>query len=131
MHYLASPYSSPDPLVRKTRFLLVQQACAALISRGLHVWSPIVHSHDMAQRFDLPTDAGFWHEYNYDFIRRCDGLFVLAIEGWRASKGVAEELAIAQELVLPVRWIDAEGGDMLPNQQYDITTDTFCTAKGA
>jgi chromosome condensin MukBEF MukE localization factor len=109
MIYLASPYSSPDPIITKTRFLLAEECVATLIKQGHHIWSPIVHCHEMARRFDLPTDAQFWKEYNFDFIRRCEALFCLQIEGWMESKGVMMELKLAGEILLPVRFVNVEG----------------------
>lgn len=109
MIYLASPYSHRDPLIVKTRFLLVEQCTAALITQGHLVWSPIVHCHELAAKYSLPTDAEFWKAYNFDFIRRSDGLFVLNIEGWMESKGVHMELKLADTIGLPVKWVSPEG----------------------
>lgn len=109
MIYLASPYSHPDPVIKKTRFLLVEQCTAGLINQGYLVWSPIVHCYEMALKFQLPDHADFWKQYNFDFIRRCDAMFVLQIEGWQESKGVQMELHLAKEIILPVRFVNPEG----------------------
>jgi hypothetical protein len=109
MIYLASPYSHPDPVIKKTRFLLVEQCTAALINQGLYVWSPIVHCYEMAKKFSMPDDAEFWKGYNTDFIRRADSMFVLGIDGWFESKGVMMEIKLAKEALLPVRFVNPEG----------------------
>lgn len=109
MLYLASPYSHPDPLVMKTRFLLAEQVTAQLLQRSTWVYSPIVHCHELAQKFQLPTDFEYWQRYNIDMLRRCDMMMILSIQGWRESKGVTGELTIAQMLNMPIFMINAEG----------------------
>lgn len=109
MIYLASPYSHKDPVIVKTRFLLVEQCTAALINAGHFVWSPIVHFHEMAAKYSMPTDAEFWKAYNFDFIRRADEMYVLDIEGWQESKGVMMELKVADAMMLPVKFVSPEG----------------------
>lgn len=109
MIYLASPYSHPDPVIKKTRFLLVEQCCAMLINQGYLVWSPIVHCYEMAKKFEMPDDAEFWKHYNFDFIRRSDGIYVLDIEGWQESKGVQMEIRLAEEMMIPVGYVNPDG----------------------
>lgn len=109
MIYLASPYSHKDPVIVKTRFLLVEQCCAALIADGKFVWSPIVHSHEMTAKYGLRTDAEFWKAYNFDFMRRADAMYVLNIEGWQESKGIMMEIKLAEEMNLPSYFVSPEG----------------------
>ena len=79
MLYLASPYSDPDPLIMKTRFLLAEQVTARLLQREIWVYSPIVHCHELALKYELPTDFTFWRAYNFAMLRHADELFVLKI----------------------------------------------------
>ncbi len=109
MIYLASPYSHPDPVIVKTRFLLVEQVTAMLIGNGYYVWSPIVHCHEMATKYSMPTDAEFWRAYNFDFIRRADAVYVLDIEGWMESKGVMMEIKMAHAALIPVAFVTPDG----------------------
>jgi len=60
MIYLATPYSDPDPEVREFRYREVNKAAAQLISEGHHVFSPISHTHPIAQAGDLPTGWDYW-----------------------------------------------------------------------
>src|SRR6478752_4572437 len=92
MIYLASPYSHPDPLIMKTRFLLAEQVTATLLKERLWTYSPIVHCHELSQKFTLPTDFAYWKEYNFHMLRRAEGFWILAIPGWQESKGVTAEL---------------------------------------
>lgn len=109
MIYLASPYSHPDPLVMRTRFLIAEQVTAQLLASKRFVYSPIVHCHELAQKFTLPTDFQFWKDYNFDFLRRADDFLILKIDGWETSKGVAAERSLADMLNINRGFVDADG----------------------
>ena len=104
MIYLASPYTHPDPAVREQRFEAACRAAAALTRAGHIVFSPVAHSHPIAQ-YGLPTDWGYWERTDRAFLERCDLLVVLMLDGWRESRGVAEEIGLAHGLGLPVRYL--------------------------
>ena len=99
--YLASPYSDPDPAIMEARFKAACQASANLMRAGHLIFSPIAHTHPIAQ-FDLPKGWDFWERYDRAILDACSELFVLTLDGWRTSKGVQAELQIARELGLPV-----------------------------
>lgn len=109
MIYLASPYSNHDPIVVRTRFLLVEQCTARLLQAGEFVWSPIVHCHEMATKYFMPTDADFWKAYNFDFMRRADAIYVLKIPGWESSRGVTMEREFAEYTGIPVKFVNEDG----------------------
>jgi hypothetical protein len=109
MLYLASPYSHPDPLIMKTRFLLAEQVTATLLASRRHVYSPIVHCHELATKYALPTDFAFWRGYNFDMLRHCEGFIILAIDGWKESVGVTAEAARADSLGLHRGFVNEEG----------------------
>ena len=111
MIYLASPYSDPDPLVRKARFDAACDRAALMLSAGRLVYSPVVFGHALAER-GLPGDWTFWAEHNHAMLERSVSLEVLALPGWEGSEGVRAEIAIARSLGLPVR-VDAVEGTRL------------------
>ncbi len=102
--YLASPYSHPDPAVRQARFEAACRAAAELIRRGHLVFSPIAHSHCIAQH-GLPMDWGFWEAQDRWLLAACDELWVLKLDGWQHSRGVQAEIAIARALGKAVRFV--------------------------
>lgn len=106
MIYLASPYTHTDHEVRQQRFEQACDAAAAIINRGVVVYSPIAHSHPIAARNKLPTDWEFWERLDREFIARSDEMHVLMLAGWRESKGVTAEIAIANELGIPVVFVE-------------------------
>lgn len=107
--YLASPYSHPDELVRHERFERLLAVVAQFMNEGYLVFSPIAHSHPVAVRHDLPGDWEFWKRIDAAFISVCGAVWVLCIEGWRESKGVAAEIEIAREMGKPVYFIGERG----------------------
>lgn len=109
MIYLASPYTHADPLIIKTRFLLVEQCTAILLSRREWIYSPIVHCHELALKNELPSDFDFWKEYNIHMLRSSSKMYILDIPGWRESKGVSGEYAFAQSAYIPVTFVTEEG----------------------
>lgn len=114
MIYLASPYSHEDPLIMKTRFLLAEQATAILLQRKAWVYSPVVHCHELAAKHSLPTNFAYWQEYNIDMLRRCDAFYILAVSGWKESKGVTAELTVAQMLGLKIAHMNELGEVVWP-----------------
>ena len=107
MIYLASPYSHPEPLVREARFDAACRATADLIHAGRAVFSPIVHGHPLV-RFGLPTDWSFWERFDEEYLRRCDEVVVLQINGWRESESVRAEIEFAAALGKRVEFLAME-----------------------
>jgi len=103
LSYLACPYSDPDSRVRERRFRVANAAAGWLMRKGMLVFSPISHSHPIAVTCDLPLDFNYWERFDRAYLECSHELYVLAIDGWRESKGVAAELAIAGGMELPIR----------------------------
>lgn len=88
MIFLSSPYSAdPDRLYTET-----MRYAAAFHQDGARIYSPILHWHETAKRFAMPTDAEWWWEYNVHFLSIAAALWVLTIPGWRESIGVQKEI---------------------------------------
>lgn len=92
MIYVASPYSHPSSAMRDYRYRQVEQYTAELLRNRSWCYSPIVHCHALAQRFELPFTADYWSEYNEHMLERCDSLHVLKLPGWEDSRGVQAEI---------------------------------------
>lgn len=106
--YLATPYSHPDLKVRRDRFDRVNKVAARLMRTGMHIFSPISHTHPIAMVGNLPTSWEYWKEYDEVMIKASIGLYVLRLEGWEQSTGVAAEIKIATGLKKPVKFIDED-----------------------
>ena len=107
MIYLASPYSDPSPIVRQHRHDLVEAFVARNLGK-LYIFSPIVYAHEMSLNHNIPGDAQTWAQFNLHFLRKCDAMWILQLQGWKESKGVAMELKWADELALPITYISCE-----------------------
>lgn len=105
--YLAVPYSHPDPAVRKQRFEAANRAAGKLMKEGHHVFSPISHTHPIAEACDLPLGWDYWQAFDRAYLTHCHKIVVLKIPGWQESKRVAGELAIAKELGLIIEYMEA------------------------
>jgi len=95
--YLASPYSHPNPGVRAERFRAACEWAARLMKEGILVFSPIAHSHSIAEYGGLPGDFEFWGEWSLEILGRCDLMLVLELPGWEESVGLRTEEECAAE----------------------------------
>jgi hypothetical protein len=106
--YIASPYSHSDAAVREKNYQLVSKYTAELIAGGQTAISPIAYGHPLLSFTDMPSDWEFWQSFCLDFLRVCSSIHVLRIPGWDQSRGVAEEIAFAQKLGIPVYHINPD-----------------------
>lgn len=111
--YLAVPYSSPDREVRLARFRAANIAAGILVKRGDIVFSPISHTHPIAEECDLPKGWEFWAAFDRAYLSASRLLVILCIDGWRESVGVNAEREIAKELRLPVEFMLGLGGEVV------------------
>lgn len=109
--YLASPYSHPDPAVQEQRFNAVCWAAARLMRDGHLIFSPIAHTHPIAQAGGLPGDWEFWRKYDHAMLDVSAELWVLRLDGWEQSQGVKAEIEYMRGRGKPVRFIDAARKD--------------------
>ena len=104
--YLATPYTHSDYSVMVKRFEKVNQIAAKLMSQGIHIYSPISHTHPISEIGNLPKTWDYWEEYDRKILAVCGKLMVYKQDGWEKSVGVQAEIKIAQELNLPIEFID-------------------------
>jgi len=104
MIYLASPYSHPDEAIRRQRFVSACLAAGNLMDNGHVVFCPIAHSHPIAVEIG-ERDHAFWMAQDLPFLALSSRLFVLQLDGWEKSKGVAEEMAFAKERGIPIEFV--------------------------
>lgn len=102
--YLASPYSykhEDKAVVNKildARFRQVSADAADLIRAGLRVFSPIAHTHPIAEYGTIDHgDHTIWLPADKAIFSRCNGIIVDMLPGWDKSYGVGEELRWAEE----------------------------------
>ncbi len=111
LHYLASPYSSPDATTRHLRFIAACRAAAKLMQQGVVVFCPIAHSHPIGETMNgKALDHGFWMAQDLPILAKCSRLVVLKLDGWGQSRGVHEEIGYALAHGIPVEYMEPTGG---------------------
>ena len=103
--YIASPYSHSEQVMRVFRYEAVLKYTAYVFKLENFAFSPIVHCHELAVKYTLPTDAAFWNQYNRCMLERAESLSVLCLSDWEKSLGVTEEIQWAWDLKLPVWYV--------------------------
>lgn len=107
MIYLASVYSyNATPELLEERFKLVETYVAK--HKDKPIFSPIVYGHQMAKDYDFPVNFEYWQERNHAFIDACDEVWILKMDDWDKSKGVADEIEYAMKTHKPVRMVSLE-----------------------
>jgi len=106
--YLGSPYSKYEA-GHDAAARVVADAAAALMRRGLVIYSPIAHGHAVAAH-GLPLTWNFWKRQCQPLIDGAAGLIVLTMAGWQESVGLQyeiEEFVRAGKPILHVspRWL--------------------------
>lgn len=106
--YLACPYSHPEHYMLVARHLLVNKVGARLMAAGHYIYSPISHTHPIAEAANgkLPRGWDFWEGYDRRMLSFCDRIAVLRLPGWETSTGVQAEIKIGQEMGIPIDYID-------------------------
>ena len=90
--YLGTPYTRYAAGI-EAAFQDAAALAARLLLSGIHVYSPIAHTHPLAMYGLLdPLDHSIWLPFDELMMRRCDTLIVAHMEGWQESKGIAHEV---------------------------------------
>jgi nucleoside 2-deoxyribosyltransferase len=107
--YLAIPYSyNPEE-----SFRIANKIAARLMKEGHNVFSPISHSHPIANHLpeELRTDSEWWMTQDLPFVEWADEVHVVSIGGYgwdliEESKGVQREILHAAQHGKPVNVIE-------------------------
>lgn len=102
--YLASPYHHEDAVVVLQRYEAVKAATVKFWARGITVFSPIVHCHEMKP--ELPKEFEFWIEHDYQMLEMAHSLYILTLDGWEISRGVRAETAFSVAAKKPIVLFD-------------------------
>ncbi len=89
--FLSSPYSKYrggiDVAYHKAR-----NATIDLVTSGVVVYSPIVHSHPLAMYGGIdPLAHDFWMRQSLAMLDTAGGLILLTLDGWQESVGMRAE----------------------------------------
>ncbi len=100
--YLATPYSKYPGGIAGAYELACKQS-ALLISNGIHVFSPIAHSHGIAMHGELdPLSHELWLAMDRTYMDLCVGCIFLLAESWEFSYGMEQEKMYFEQKNKPV-----------------------------
>lgn len=91
------------------------EAAARLMLAGIVVFSPIAHGHALAQETPVldQQSHSFWMDQCYPMLHHAEALYILRIEGWEKSNGVALEHVYADTHGKPI-FVSYNGVDWSP-----------------
>ena len=105
--YLAQPYSiNADENLREERYQIAVKMVAKFMNEGYNIFSPILNSHEPARQYGLPNTWEYWERVDKEYIAICGELWVLCLPGWLESKGVAAEIEYAEQIGIPIKYIE-------------------------
>lgn len=103
--YLAVPYSHPGEKVRQVRYEAATKMAAELMKEGNLVFSPVTHSHYLAEIYGCPQEEEFWRKWYMSFLEHwTTDLFVLTLPGWKESNGVQREIKYAVDHAISIHF---------------------------
>lgn len=106
--YLATPYTR-YPAGPYAAFVHACELAARLIRAGVHVYSPIAHSHPIALHGAIdPLDQAFWNDVDAVMLDKCDTLLVAHMDGWEQSSGIRHEVETFERHRKPIFDLDPQ-----------------------
>lgn len=106
--YLCHPYMAHQGSFEAS-FKEANLVAGLLIKSGVHVLSPISHSHPIAMECRMDeTSHDLWMPEDLAILRGANGVLINPSPGWRLSKGIRMELDEAYRLGKPVYKLDLD-----------------------
>ena len=90
--YLATPYSNYPSGIHRA-FVDTARIAARLMLAGVRIYSPICHTHPMAQFGNIdPLDHEIWMPFDEAMMKAASALLVAHMVSWSTSKGIRMEM---------------------------------------
>ncbi len=106
--YLATPYSKYPPGL-EAAFREAAKITARLLRLGVKVYSPIAHTHPIAEYGHLdPLDHSIWLPFDEAIMAKSDAMVVAKMDGWETSKGIKHEIGVFGLAEKPIYYLDIE-----------------------
>lgn len=126
LHYLATPYTSSDPLQQDYRAIVAAHLTVYLAEQGFPVVSPICHGVALTKLIPLcPDTSEFWDTINFPMLVTASRLVIAPMQGWQFSKGILRELIQWDEVyntvffVVPGETFQKELPDPVSFKEFD------------
>lgn len=104
--YLGSPFTN-YPHGHHRAVIDIARIAAQLLSSGVRLFCPVVHSAPLVWIDDSPLDPNdgkLWADINAPFLRVCDLLIVAQLDGWEESGGLKAEIAAFEQARIKDIW---------------------------
>lgn len=106
--YLATPYSKFSGGLQMA-YVNACWATAALVRKGIRVFSPISHCHGIATFGGIdPLSHRVWLEQDAAFMDAATGLIVCMVSGWDKSYGIGEEIKEFSAAGKPIYYMELD-----------------------
>lgn len=104
--YVGTPYSKYAGGI-EAAFKAACEITGRLIVKGIPVFSPIAHSHPIAEHAGIdPMSHAIWLEADRPLMEAAHGMIVVMLPGFAESHGVAHEVEYFTKAGKPVYWLD-------------------------
>jgi hypothetical protein len=104
--YLATPYTKYGGGI-EAAFREASRINGHLFKRGVHAYSPIAHSHPVAEYSQIdPLDHSFWLPVMQPMMDLSCGMIIAKMEGWGDSYGIGEERKVFERQGKPIFYLD-------------------------
>jgi hypothetical protein len=124
--YLAGPFSSDLKVIEKHREVLHDYYTYLIYDRyNQPVFGPITQSGRLSKKFGLSGKYDYWKAQDRAMVKKCDAVWVMAIDGWEDSIGVEDELALAKELGKQVLFIEERDEKLYVHEGLSIAYGTL------
>jgi ribosomal protein S18 acetylase RimI-like enzyme len=108
--FIASPLTAPDPgLVQKRVAAAGRFGAWVQSNEGKCAFVAAAHDHAIATHLAKPMPYDWWRANIHHFMAPAQSCYVLCLDGWEQSKGVAVEIEIAEQLGKPIHYYDVVG----------------------
>lgn len=112
--FLISPYTGTR-VQQEERYHQAQAACHFMHKRGCQIFSPIVHWHPTAKRYNLSEKADYWWPMSQTFLTASSSVTILCIHGWLESIGCRREIDFAKRCNLSRYYLTPSGREFSLN----------------
>lgn len=125
--FVSSPYGHPNPDVVEENYLKVTKFVSQLCSNGQVAISPITYGHTLLKYKKMPSDWEFWKNFCVTLLTKCDEMIVYKMDGWDKSNGVAEEIRVATNLGIKIKYVDMNNTDeyLVPGKSGQRLIDEY------
>lgn len=113
--YLATPYDA-HPGGHAEAWRDTCTATAALLRRGVPVFSPILHFHHTSARVSYSREQ--WLALDERFMAVCGAIVVAMLPGWGVSHGIDHEITYFKKRGRPIAYFDMKAETLLTYQPF-------------